>query len=323
MLEKIIPELKKLSPKKVAVQLPEGLKSKWEEIEKEIKSIDAEAIFLGDSCFGACDLRDHEAKEAGADVLVHVGHSHMGIETELPSLFVEFYSDLDISKVVKEAANQIPDLKIGLVTTIQHIHKLEEAKKILEGFKKEVAIGKPLGRALHTGQLLGCDISSALAIKDKVDAYLYIGTGNFHPVAVALGTEKNVYIADPEMNRIRSANELADKFLRQRFAKIEKAKEAKSFGILVSLKKGQKREKLAHILKKRIEGEGKKAVIVAMNDFSPEKLMGFKLDAYVSTACTRIAIDDAAVYEVPVLNPFELEIALRKKEWAEYELDRF
>lgn len=321
MLEPIIDELKKLEPKKVAVQLPEGLKSKWADVEKELKRYDV--IFLGESCFGSCDLRDHEAKEAGADVLIHVGHSHMHLETEIPTFFVEFHSDLDVSKVVEKVASTMPELRVGLATTIQHVHKLEDAEKILRDYGKEVFTGKPEGRALHTGQVLGCDVSAAISVKDRVECYVFIGTGNFHPIAIALDTDKKVYIADPEKNEVRTANELADRFLRQRFAKIEKAKKAKSFGILMSLKKGQKREKLAGILKESIEGAGKKAAIIAMNDFSPDKLMGFRMDAYVSTACTRIAIDDAVLYKKPMLNPLELDIALGKRGWEEYELDRF
>ncbi|MFH1424120.1 MAG: diphthamide biosynthesis enzyme Dph2 [archaeon] len=321
MLEEIIEDIKRLAPKKIAVQLPEGLKSKWLEVEAELS--DYEVVFLGESCFGACDLRDHEAKEVGADILIHIGHSHMSVETELKTFFVEYHSDLDISKVVKQAANDMVEENIGLVTTVQHIHKLGEAQKLLEEYSKKVFIGKPEGRALHTGQLLGCDASAAAEVKDKVDCYLYIGTGDFHPIAVALDTGKKVYIADPEKDEVRTANEQADKFLKRRFAKIEKAKKAKTFGILLSLKKGQKREKLANVLKESVERAGRKAVLIALNDFSPDKLLGFRVDAYVNTACTRIAIDDADIYEKPMLNPMEMDIALGKRKWEDYELDRF
>lgn len=39
------------------------------------------------------------------------------------------------------------------------------------------------------------------------------------------------------------------------------------------------------------------------------------------TACPRIAIDDSQVYDRPLLNPSELEIALGEREWEDYVLD--
>ena len=34
-------------------------------------------------------------------------------------------------------------------------------------------------------------------MKDSVDSYLYLGTGRFHPIAIVLGTGKEVVMADP------------------------------------------------------------------------------------------------------------------------------
>ena len=38
-----------------------------------------------------------------------------------------------------------------------------------------------------------------------------------------------------------------------------------------------------------------------------EKLEGLDLDAYVNTACPRIAIEDRTNFKKPILNPDELE----------------
>ena len=40
------------------------------------------------------------------------------------------------------------------------------------------------GKQKYKAQILGCDTTAAEKIKDKVDAYLYIGTGKFHPIAL-------------------------------------------------------------------------------------------------------------------------------------------
>ena len=316
-------KIKVANAKKIAVQLPDGMRTKAAGIVKELeKAANADIIILGDSCFGACDLRDNEARELGCDLLVHFGHTpiYRGI---IPTVFVEAKSDLNVDKIIKKAEQELHEERIGLITTVQYVHKLDDAKKILERNQKKVFLGKPTGRSMHTGQILGCDFTSAKKVAEKVDCFLYIGSGNFHPIGVALDTNRTVYVADPEKNELRDVEGLKDRLLRQRFAKIEKAKKAKKFGIIVSIKKGQRREDEARLAKRMLEEADKEVLVVAMDEVSPEKLMNFRLDCWVSTACPRIAIDDASRYGTPVLTPFELEIVLGKRKWEEYEMDKF
>ena len=59
-----------------------------------------------------------------------------------------------------------------------------------------------------------------------------------------------------------------------------------------------------------------------MDDISPELLLPFMdLDAFVVTACPRIAIDDSIWYKKPLLTPQELLIVLDEKTWEDYEID--
>ena len=60
---------------------------------------------------------------------------------------------------------------------------------------------------------------------------------------------------------------------------------------------------------------------MAARRFDPENLTHIGMDALVSTACSRIAIDDEARYPLPVLTPPELAIALGKRDWNDYILD--
>jgi len=86
--------------------------------------------------------------------------------------------------------DKMPD-KLGLVTTTQFLDIIKEVKFFLEKNNKEVFIDKE--KQVNEGQLLGCDVGAAEKIQDKVDAYLYIGSGEFHPLAVALKTKKEVF----------------------------------------------------------------------------------------------------------------------------------
>ncbi|MEM4196103.1 MAG: diphthamide synthesis protein, partial [Methanothermobacter sp.] len=94
------------------------------------------------------------------------------------------------------------------------------------------------------------------------------------------------------------------------------------WGIIVSSKEGQRRFKLALKIKRKLESAGRDAFIFLLENVSPEALLPFReIEAFVVTACPRIAIDDSQIYDRPLLNPSELEIALGEREWEDYVLD--
>jgi len=184
-----------------------------------------------------------------------------------------------------------------------------------------VRIGDPDRRVAYAGQLLGCDYHTATVIEADVDGYLYIGTGDFHPLGVAILVDKPVIIADPERGTARNLAEVKDRILRQRHAAIARARDAAVFGIIVSKKIGQLRMEIARELKTLAEKHGRQASIFLMDLVSPEFLEGYRVDAWVNTACPRIAIEDVLEYKQPILTPQEFEIVLGERDWKEYEFD--
>ncbi|MDI6643812.1 MAG: diphthamide biosynthesis enzyme Dph2 [Methanobacteriaceae archaeon] len=318
-IEGVIGKIKKLNAAKIALQFPEGLKVHATSIADEIESkTNSKVIILGDACYGACDIADQEMMNL-VDIIVHFGHTPLPLNYKIPVIFVEAYSRINIEDSIKKSLKNLDGYNnIGLVTTTQHLNVLKKMKTILEKKGKKVFLKKGIGTS--EGQVLGCNFS---AIKNlPVDAYLFVGSGNFHPLGIKLFTKKPVIIADPYMGDVRSIDEFSDKILRVRFAKIVKASEANNFGIVVSSKEGQFRLELAYHLKEMIQKSGKKAVIIMMNSINPTLLMAYReLDAFVITACPRIAIDDANMYEKPLLTPQELEVVLDKRDWSNYEMD--
>ena len=114
----------------------------------------------------------------------------------------------------------------------------------------------------------------------------------------------------------------ADRILRIRFARITKAREAKKWGIIVSSKEGQYRLELANQIKKLLKDTGMEGFVIMVDNVNPDVLLPyFDLDAFVVTACPRIAIDDSQMYKKPLITPQELEIVLNKREWENYQLD--
>ena len=214
--------------------------------------------------------------------------------------------------------------KIGLVSTAQHIHMLENAGEILVKNGFEPIVGNGDDRIDSKGQILGCNFSAAASIADEVDSFLFIGSGNFHPLGLLLSTKKPVIACDPYTNEVKMEElyDLKDIVLRQRYGAIARSKDAKTFGILVGTKRGQQRIDLAYEIQEKLDSKQKKSYIFTMNHFSPPILEGFRdIDCFVSTSCPRIAIDDYMQYEIPILTPVELDILLGLKKWEDYRFD--
>jgi len=311
-------EISKRGAKLILIQLPEGLKAEGPRLAAIVEEAGALAIVSADPCYGACDLALADAESLGADLIVHYGHSPEIKQDRVPTIYIEARAKIDIKETVKKA---IPLLKhwnsIGLVTTVQHIHTLHEAKELLLKAGKTVAIGDA-GQAKYAGQVIGCDYSNAESISKEVDAFLFIGGGRFHAIGVALATAKPTIIADPYEKRAYPINDEVQRILKQRWASISEAKEAEKFGILIGLKSGQKKVEKAMEAKKKLEKSGKKATLLALREVTPEALMQFpSIDAFVNTTCPRISLDDASRFPKPVLTFEEMLVMVGEMSWEE------
>ena len=76
-------------------------------------------------------------------------------------------------------------------------------------------------------------------------------------------------------------------------------------------------------LARRLAGLSDRAVLVMMREVTPEALLDQGCDAYVNTACPRLAYDDQARFPVPVLTPAEFEILLGIRSWEDYVADEW
>ena len=318
-LDKVIRKINSKDAQTVGLQFPEGLKIQATKIARKIEAeTDATVIISGDPCFGACDVSDYKMK-GSVDLIIHYGHTPLPLKYEVPTVFIEAFSKIDIKKDLEKSLENLKEYsRIGLVTTTQHLHLLNEAKDFLEDNGKEVILGS--SPSTRKGQVLGCNFSS---IKDlDVEIFLFIGSGNFHPLGINLFSNTPVLALDPYNSEIRRMDDYADRILRIRFARITKARSAKKWGILVSSKEGQYRMKLAKEIKKILEDNKMEAFIILVDNVTPDVLLPYlDLDAFVVSACPRIAIDDSQMYKKPLLTPQELEIVLNKREWENYQLD--
>lgn len=304
----------------VALQLPEGLKTKAFEISEGIsESTGATVIILGDPCYGACDV--HSGFREIADALVHIGHSKIPSMGEDPDvLFIEAFHTGDVYDSVCSMAGNLPE-KVGVLATVQYVSCINDAVRALEDSGKKAFVGKGDDRICHDGQVLGCNVSVAESVAGDVDGYLFLGEGDFHPLAASFSSDKPVTVLNPLSGEVRSLDGKKDRILRVRFAAIERARHAESFLIIECLKEGQSRPSDARRIADIVKSKGKKAYVIAMREISPAALKPYRVDAYICTACPRIAMDDAAVYEKPMLTVTEAEVALGLREWEGYAFD--
>jgi len=311
-------EIKKRRVKRVLLQLPNGLKPNSPSLAAAIERAGATAIISGDPCYGACDIAIAEAQELGADLIIHYGHTMMLKRTEVPIIYFEARAKIPIKKVVRKAVNLLKSWKkIGLVTTVQHIENLDEAREVLSSAGKEVYIGDACDM-LYPGQILGCNYLNAKSIASNVEAFLFIGGGHFHPLGLALATMKPVVAADPFEEKAYSLDDDVRRILRKRWAEIEEAKKAEIYGVIVGLKPGQNRLEEAFEVRNALRQKGKKAYLLALREITATSLDQFPIfEAYINTACSRISLDEPSIFSRPVLTLREAYVMLGKTRWED------
>ncbi|MBC8522246.1 MAG: diphthamide biosynthesis enzyme Dph2 [Methanomicrobia archaeon] len=313
--EKIKELIKERGAKRVGLQLPDGLKTVATDIAAEIsQETGAEVIISGNSCYGACDV--DEKLERIVDLLFHFGHSdtfsfykRKPVLKEKKVFFIELRSSVDIKPVVEKAVAEIKGDSVGLVATLQHVHGLKEAKMLLARFGKKAVIGKS-NSLKYEGQVLGCEFSSAAMV--PCEEILFIGSGSFHPAGLALYIGKRVIAADPFTMQIGIYE--AEELRKKRYVAIERALDAKSFGIIIGMKSGQSNLSGAIALRRKAVEKGLNAYLITMDEIREEKLLAFKVDAFVNTACPRLA-EDFIHFKKPVLSTREFEVVLGERSW--------
>ena len=313
--ERIIEEINKKNSKKVLLQLPEGLKKEATRLTNLIQEKTKSTIFVsGQPSWGACDLPIDEAKRLKIDLIIHFGHAPFH-HPDIPILYIETNYKKDLSNLIKNFLKSFNYKKIGLTASIQHTHQLESIKTILEKNNIQVSIPQPKGRAIHPGQILGCEYTGPKTIENDMDAYLTI-SNNFHALGLLLSTSKPVILINPSTEKIEDLTKLRNNYIQKRFALIEKAKQAKSFGILISTKSGQINTNLAEQLKNKINKKNKQATIITMSEIQPDELTNFSnIDIFVTTACPRLAIEDLPRFTKPIITTKELLVALGELSW--------
>ena len=299
--DKIFQIIKEKKPVTVSLNGPDGILPQVQETAKKImKRFGIPAIILADTTWGTCDLNSNGSKVLGAELQFNIGHTINMPSLEDNVILIDAFDDVEFDSVAKKCTNLISGKKISLVTDSQHLHQMDRVKKILEDDGIDVYVGKGKGQ-LNDGQVFGCEFYPASELKDKVDAYVFLGQSNFHAAGIALSTNKPTYVLDPYFNEVREITEFAQKLKRKATLAIYKAADAKTFGIIIGLKEGQLSKLTALKFKKELESNGKEVELFALTDITNDRLQNLKgIDAFIQVACPRISTDNQ--FDKPVLS---------------------
>jgi 2-(3-amino-3-carboxypropyl)histidine synthase len=215
---------------------------------------------------------------------------------------------------------------VALFSSVQ----FTEVDEVLQQFK-ELSLKVNITKARRTSkpmQILGCDAYHDSFESDIIslsDAIIYLGDGYFHPKALLLAQIKQHKIKPVIMcNPISKTLEILDE--KNILEQVKKYKRnlrffinAKSIGILVTIKPGQNYFITAKKLKEHLEKQGKKAYIFIDDSIKLNELENYPfIDAWVNTACPRIGTDDILNIKQPLINIKEAGNPIKALEELEF-----
>ena len=105
---------------KILLQFPEGLKQEALKHAKKLELEGNEVFISASPTFGACDLAIDEAKNLGAEKLIHFGHAEFH-KVDFNVEYISYSYDAPLELLPKSLEKLEPFNTIGLMTTIQHI----------------------------------------------------------------------------------------------------------------------------------------------------------------------------------------------------------
>ena len=102
-LDELIGRIQENDHRLVALQVPEGLKMQALEMMDEIETASsAKVVLAADPCYGACDLVHNKMQMMGVELVAHMGHSQMNIDSGMPTQFIDvtYDGDPDLAPVI-------------------------------------------------------------------------------------------------------------------------------------------------------------------------------------------------------------------------------
>jgi 2-(3-amino-3-carboxypropyl)histidine synthase len=310
--------------RKIALQVPAGLVRNAHDLAGRLReAVGVPVVVASRACFGACDFPS-ASETPGVDGLVVLGHAPIpNVPLERTTYFVEMREeggDPEHLAAQVEAAG-VPK-RLGLVASVQHLDLVSPFVAALARRGFGVHLGTGDQRLHYPAQALGCNYTSAEAVENDVEAFLFLGTGRFHPLGLAFAAQKPVWSLDPLQGTLAPPIDRGQ-LVRRRQLLVASCRDARRWGVLVSTFAGQNRTGTALALQSRARARGLEAELFVGDRIDPRDLLGRDVEAYVNTACPRIALDDSDLYPKPILTVPEFLMAIGETPLEPYRFDTY
>ena len=166
---------------------------------------------------------------------------------------------------------------------------------------EKASITVEIYQARHTaqpGQILGCSIQTW----PDVEAFLYVGEGEFHPRALLFKNPQPTYRYDPlRLEWDHFTHEEINKIMKQHKGALLTFYHSKTVGVLGTTKSGQKDEQA--ITQLRTQHPNKEFIYFLANTLDWQSLDDFPfVEMWINTGCPRIGLDDYNKVRKPILN---------------------
>ena len=97
-LDELMERIRTNDNRLIALQVPEGLKMQALEMMDTIETeTSAQVVLAADPCYGACDLVHDKMQLMGVELVAHMGHSQMNIDSGMPTQFINVTYDGDLN----------------------------------------------------------------------------------------------------------------------------------------------------------------------------------------------------------------------------------
>ena len=328
MFPRIGPDLfvavREAGAKRVILQVPAGLVRNAHDLAARLREATGVPVDLAARpCFGACDFPSRD-EAPRAELAVVLGHAPIpNVPLVRPTFFVEMRESAgDAERLAETVVGGGLPSRLGLVASVQHLDLVKPLEQALSRRHIEVRTGAGDRRLAYSAQALGCNYTGAESVASEVDAFLFLGTGQFHPIGLAFAVDKPVHALDPLRGVLEPPIDRGT-LVRRRQLLVASVHDARRWGVLVSTFAGQNRSPTALRLQERARAHGREAEILLFDRLDGQDLVGRAFDAYVNTACPRIALDDGANYPRPILTPPEFLMALGELPLEPYRFDTY
>lgn len=264
-----------------------------------------------------------EAKSLGVDTIIHLGHTPFMRSDPIRTIYVECrYPDpKPVLQLIPEIVDRLRCFgRVGVGASLQWLDHIDLVAGKLKEAGVEPVVSKPSMFSKHLGQVLGCDYSSLMPLRDCVGAFLIVGS-IFHGLGAALLSDRPTFAVDPHTQAVKDLRGMREKVLRQRYANILAFRNSRKVGVITSVKPGQSRLGLGEMMLKLLSDGGYEAYHVSADEVDTDTLIDYRLQGYVNTACPRLSIEDQSRFHAPLLLPMEALVALNLIAW-DYIIDR-